>query len=55
MLCVTCAVCDMRVVHADNVQSALWDIPHLDEGLEIIKKMDPNIPEAVKLIAGTCV
>ena len=42
-------------VCAGNVHSALWDIPHLEEGLEIIKKMDPNNSEAVKLIAGTYV
>ncbi len=36
----------------DEVQSALWDIPTLGEGLELINRLDPHNDGAVELVAG---
>ena len=37
---------------AAEVQCALWSVPTLTEGLEIINKMDPHNRDGVKLVPG---
>lgn len=33
-------------------ESSLWYVPHLEEGVQLIRKLDPNQEDSVKMCPG---